>query len=118
MRMARLSTKNFIASSTVMARMSFTFLRLYVTFMTWSLKRRPSHLSQTTSTSARNCMSMVTLPAPSHVSQRPPSVLNENMPAVTPFSFAVVVSASSLRISSHALMYVAGLERVERPIGD
>jgi hypothetical protein len=40
------------------------------------------------------------------------------MPGVTPFSFAPVVSASSLRISSHALMYVAGFERDERPIGD
>jgi hypothetical protein len=45
-------------------------------------------------------------------------VLNENIPAVTPFSFAAVVSASSLRISSHALMYVAGFERDERPMGD
>src|SRR5207244_8170945 len=98
--------------------MSSTFFCLYVTFMTCSLKRRPPHLSQITSTSARNCMSILTVPAPSQVSQRPPGVLNENIPAVTPFNFAAVVSDSSLRISSHALTYVAELERVERPIGD
>ena len=69
---------------------------LYVTFMTCSLKRLPPHLSQTTSTSARNCMSIVTVPAPSQTSQRPPAVLNENMPAVTPFSFAAVVSDEDL----------------------
>ena len=48
-------------------------------------------------------MSMLTVPAPSHVSQRPPVVLHENIPAVTPFSFAAVVSDISFRISSHAL---------------
>ena len=98
--------------------MSFTLRFLYVTFMTCSLKRLPPHLSQITSTSARNCMSMVTVPAPSQTSQRPPTVLNENMPGVTPFSFAAVVSDRILRTSSHAFTYVAGLERVERPIGD
>src|SRR5204862_7489541 len=78
--MARLSTKNFIASSTVSLRMSSTFLCLYDTFMTCSLKRLPPHLSQSTSTSARNCMSIVTVPAPSHVSQRPPVVLMARRP--------------------------------------
>ena len=63
-------------------------------------------------------MSIMTVPAPSQVSHRPPSVLNENIPAVTPLSFAAVVSDRILRISSHALTYVAGFERVERPIGD
>src|SRR5256885_12345242 len=95
-----------------------TSLPLYLIFITCSPKRRPLHFSQTTSTSARNCMSIVVVPAPSHSSQRPPTVLNENIPAVTPLNFAVVVSAISLRISSHALMYVAGFDRVERPIGD
>src|SRR5256885_17076293 len=95
-----------------------TSLPLYLIFITCSPKRRPLHFSQTTSTSARNCMSIVVVPAPSHASQRPPVVLNENMPAMTPFNFAAVVSDISLRISSHALMYVAGLERRERPIGD
>src|SRR2546428_3086120 len=98
--------------------MSFTFRPLYVTFITCSLNLRPPHLSQTISTSARNCMSMLTVPAPSQVSQRPPAVLNENIPAVTPLSFAAVVSERSFRISSHALTYVAGFERDERPIGD
>ncbi len=63
-------------------------------------------------------MSMTTVPAPLHVSQRPPSVLNENIPAVIPWSFAVCVDARAFRISSHALTYVAGFDRVERPIGD
>ena len=31
-------------------------------------------------------MSIVTVPAPSQTSQRPPATLNENMPAVTPFN--------------------------------
>src|SRR5256885_15208664 len=116
--MVRLSTKNFIASSTVIFRMSFTFFCLYVTFMTCSPKRRPLHFSQITSTSARNCMSIVTVPAPSHVSHRPPTVLNENMPAVTPLRFADVVSDETFRTSSHALMFVAGFDCDERPIGD
>ena len=63
-------------------------------------------------------MSMLTVPAPSQASQRPPAVLNENIPAVTPLSFAVVVSERSFRTSSHALTYVAGFDRDERPIGD
>ena len=45
------------------------------------LKRVPLHSSHTSSTSARNCISTVTVPSPWQVSQRPPGMLKEKWPA-------------------------------------
>ena len=64
------------------------------------LKRRPPHTSHSTCTSGRKLISMRCMPWPSHASQRPPAVLNENRLAVKPRMRASVVSAYSRRIES------------------
>ncbi len=50
------------------------------TSSTLLLKRVPRHSSQSSSTSARNCISTVTVPSPWQVSQRPPGMLKEKWP--------------------------------------
>ena len=62
-------------------------------------------------------MSMVCQPVPRHISQRPPAELNEKSRAVMPRETARAVRAKTCRISSHALIYVTGFERAERPSG-
>ena len=77
----------------------------------------PSHCSQGTKTSARNCISTRTSPSPWHASQRPPGTLNEKWLAVSPRARASLVSENSSRIGSNALRYVTGFDRGVRPIG-
>ena len=52
-----------------------------------------------------------------HASQRPPLTLKLNRPAVAA-DLGLGGSAKSLRIASKTPVYVAGLERGVRPIGD
>src|SRR5262245_37369597 len=58
------------------------------------------------------------VPSPAHASQRPPLTLNENLPGPYPRTFASAVSANSFRTLSKTPVYVAGLDRGVRPIGD
>ncbi len=75
----------------------------YFTSSTCGLKRLPSHWSQGTNTSARNCISTRTSPSPSHASHRPPGTLNEKWLAVRPRLRASFVAANSSRMGSNAL---------------
>jgi hypothetical protein len=58
------------------------------------------------------------VPSPQQFSQRPPLTLNENRPGPYPRTFASVVSANRRRMWSKTPVYVAGLDRGVRPIGD
>src|SRR5690348_7776285 len=58
------------------------------------------------------------MPLPWQVSQRPPLTLKENRLAFQPRARASLVSAKRSRINVHAPVYVAGLLRGVRPIGD
>ena len=71
-----------------------------LTARTRGWKRRPSHTSQRTVTSARNCMSIVCQPVPWQASQRPPGELKEKSRAVIPRETPAPTSAKSFRISS------------------
>ena len=93
------------------------FLPRYFTSSTCGLKRRPSHCSQGTNTSARNCISTRTSPSPWHASHRPPGTLNEKWLGVSPRDLASLVDANSSRMGSNALRYVTGFDRGVRPIG-
>ena len=61
---------------------------------------------------------MVMVPSPEQFSQRPPLTLNEKRPCWYPRTLASVVSAKSARTLSNTPVYVAGLDRGVRPIGD
>src|ERR687890_715461 len=58
------------------------------------------------------------VPSPEQFSQRPPLTLNENRPGPYPRTLASVVSANSVRMLLNTPVYVAGLDRGVRPIGD
>src|SRR5262249_12964758 len=109
--------KNVSASRTVMSRTWSTLRPRYFTSSTCGLKRLPSQTSHGTNTSARNCISTLTSPSPSHAAQRPPGTLNEKWLAVRPRDLASLVDANSSRIGSKALRYVTGFDRGVRPIG-
>src|SRR5690606_13816647 len=64
-----------------------------------------------------NSSSTLMYPSPSQVSQRPPLTLNENRLALYRRFLASSVDAKTLRMPSNSPVYVAGLERGERPIG-
>src|SRR5687768_18398794 len=94
------------------------FLLLYLTERMSSRKRVPRQCSHVSSTSARNCISTVTVPLPWQVSQRPPGTLKEKWDELKPLVFAPFVPAKSSRMASYDLIYVTGFERGVRPIGD
>src|SRR5262249_42357136 len=110
--------KRASASSTVSDKQSRIDNPRHFTASTFSVKRRPPHASHGTVTSARKCISSVTVPCPRHVSQRPPATLNEKAPAASSSPRPSSVRAKRGRSSSIAFKYVAGFERDERPIGD
>ena len=80
--------------------------------------RFPLQTSHSIQTSGKKFISSFMDPAPEQASQRPPFTLKLNVPGVYPRSLESVVFANNLRISSNTLVYVAGLERGVRPIGD
>src|SRR5690554_3443434 len=82
------------------------------------LYRLPWHTSHGTITSGKKFISMVLYPLPLHFSQRPPFTLNENRPGLYARILASGMPANRLRISEKTPVYVAGLERGVRPIGD
>src|SRR5918997_898548 len=102
--------KKVRASRTVRSSTCVIERFLYLTSSTDALKRRPSHCSHGTNTSARNCISTRTSPSPSHASQRPPGTLNEKWLAVRPRDRASLVAANSSRIGSNAFRYVTGFD--------
>ena len=55
---------------------------------------------------------------PLQASQRPPLTLKENCPGLYPLAFASTVWENTSRIASKIPVYVAGLERGVRHIGD
>jgi len=58
------------------------------------------------------------MPSPSHASHRPPFTLKLNRPGLYPRIFASGKLANSSRMYVNMPVYVAGLERGVRPIGD
>src|SRR5580704_1111384 len=96
---------------------SWMFLPLYFTSRMDALYRVPLHSSQGSSTSARNCISTVTVPSPSQVLHRPPGTLNEKCPAVSDILFDSGCEANSSRTKSNAFRYVTGFDRGVLPIG-
>ena len=61
---------------------------------------------------------MAMVPPPSQASHLPPLILNENLPSLYPLALASGVEANTARISVKSPVYVAGLERGLRPMGD
>src|SRR5687767_2261244 len=82
------------------------------------LKRLPWQTSHGTYTSGKNCISIRSSPCPWHASQRPPCTLKENLPGLYPRILLSGSSAYNFLISSNKPVYVPGLERGVRPIGD
>ena len=80
--------------------------------------RLPWQTGQVTQTSARKSISSRFDPLPSQASQRPPVTLKLNRPGAYPRALASGSRVYRSRIWSNSLMYVAGLERGVRPIGD
>ncbi len=66
----------------------------------------------------RKCISIFNIPSPLHASHRPPFTLKLKRPFLYPFAFASGVAANRSRIRSNTPVYVAGLDRGVRPIGD
>ena len=64
------------------------------------MKRFPWQAGQTTSTSLKNNMLLVTVPNPSQFSQRPPWLLKEKCLAVKPISLVASKLPKSFLISS------------------
>ena len=95
-------SKNASASSTVMRSTSSTLRPRRRTRRTSGRNRFPPHSGQGTKTSARNCISRVSWPAPSHRSHRPPGELKEKVPAENRRARASAVAAKALRIGVHA----------------
>src|ERR1017187_6660851 len=93
------------------------FLPLYLTSRIFAWYRVPLQSSQGNSTSARNCISTVTVPSPSHVLHLPPGTLNEKCPGVSESLLASGCAANNSRTRSNPLIYVIGFERGVRPIG-
>ena len=58
------------------------------------------------------------MPSPEQFSHRPPATLKENLPALKPIVLASGVAANSSRMGVKTPVYVAGLERGVRPMGD
>ena len=58
------------------------------------------------------------MPSPPQFSHLPPEMLNENLPAVYPLAYAYQSFANSSLIGVKTPVYVAGLLRGVRPIGD
>ena len=84
---------------------------------TSSWKRRPWQAGQGACTSWKNSRLLVTVPMPSHVSQRPPGVLNENALAASPRERASGEAAKAARTGAHTSVYVATFERFMRAMG-
>src|ERR1039458_441283 len=93
------------------------FFPLYLTSRILAWYRVPLQSSQGSSTSARNCISTVTVPSPSQVLQRPPGTLKEKCPGVSESRLASGCDANNSRTRSKPLIYVMGFERGVRPIG-
>ena len=68
------------------------------------LKRVPRHSSQMSSTSARNCISTVTVPSPWQASQRPPGILKEKWPARKSAALGFGSGGEGSRMQSKAFM--------------
>ena len=60
------------------------FFLLYSISSASRLYLAPTHISQATVTSGRNCISIVVYPSPAHASHLPPFTLNENLPGLYP----------------------------------
>src|SRR3990167_10776516 len=101
-----------------MHKMSYMFFFLYLTSSVSLVKRLPLHTSHVTYTVGKKCISTAMVPLPSHVSQRPPFTLKENLPGPHPRRRASAVSANRSRIKVNEPVYVAGFERGVRPIAD
>lgn len=84
---------------------------------TSSWKRRPRQVGQGACTSLKKSRLLVTVPMPSHVSQRPPGVLNENAFAESPRERASGAAAKAARMGAHTSAYVATFERFMRAMG-
>src|ERR1039457_365414 len=93
------------------------FLPLYLISRFFAWYRLPLQPSQGNSTSARNCISTVTVPSPSHVLQRPPGTLNEKCPGVSDRRLDSGCEANNSRTRSKPLIYVMGFDRGVRPMG-
>ena len=111
------SEKNSMAWLIVISSTSLMFLPLYSISSTSCLYLFPWHDSHSRTISAINCISTVMVPSPLHSSQRPPSELKEKYEGENPICLAPCCSANSFRISSNAFKYVAGLDRVDLPMG-
>src|SRR3989338_11255062 len=111
-----MSSKNLLASSTVIESTSQIFFFLYLTSSVSFIKRLPLHTSQVTYTVGKKCISTATKPLPWHASQRPPFTLKEKRPGAQPRARASSLIANMSRICVHAPVYVAGLGGGGRPI--
>ena len=77
----------------------------------------PLHISHSSSTSAINCISILTIPSPLHSSHLPPSVLNEKNFDLKPLDTDWGIFEYNVLISSYTFKYVTGLEREDLPMG-
>ena len=77
--------KNWIHSSTVIFNSISILTPLYLIAVTSSLNLLPLQISHSSSTSAINCISILTTPSPLHSSHLPPSVLKEKNFDLKPF---------------------------------
>jgi hypothetical protein len=85
---------------------------------TSSRNRRPLQSGHVKLTSARNCISTVSKPSPSHVGQRPPSTLKRERARRVPALLGLWErSKRGANALVRALRYVAALPRVVRPSG-
>src|SRR3989344_728163 len=94
------------------------FFFLYFTSSVSFINRLPLHTSHVTYTVGRKCISTATKPLPWHASQRPPFTLKLNLPGPHPRARLSSLMAKRSRMCVHAPVYVAGLLRGVRPIGD
>ena len=101
-----------MASTSAMDRPLYCISRLSL------LYRFPPHSSQVTYTSGRKCISILNRPSPLHASQRPPLTLKLNRPGPYPRTRLWGSLENTSRIRENAPVYVAGLLRGVRPIGD
>src|SRR5690606_24829082 len=110
--------KNSTASSTVISSTSEIDLPLYFISRVTRLYRLPSHTSHFTYTFGRKFISILFRPAPSHASHLPPFTLMENLPILYHLIFDSGSAANRSLMWVNNPVYVAGLLRGVRPMGD
>ena len=97
--------------------MSSIFLSIYLTCKTVFLNFFPLQASHLSLISDINCISIFISPSPLHSSHLPPSTLNEKCFGFRLNCFDDFWFEKRVLISSYALIYVAGFDLEEVPIG-